>query len=41
MNKAWLIRTGLAIVGLALLGLIGWGWYQGGLAVLQLGVGIC
>ncbi|WP_417662563.1 hypothetical protein [Pseudomonas sp.] len=41
MNKPWLIRAGLAIAGLLLLGLIWWGWHQGGLAVLQLGVGIC
>ncbi len=41
MNKPWLIRTCLAIAGLLLLALIGWGWLQGGLAVLQLGVGIC
>ncbi|WP_339487112.1 hypothetical protein [Pseudomonas sp. EL_65y_Pfl2_R95] len=41
MNRVWLIRSSLAIAGLLLLGLIWWGWRQGGLAVLQLGVGVC
>lgn len=41
MNKLWLTRVCLAVAGLLLLSMIWWGWHQGGLAVLQLGVGIC
>ncbi|WP_282598319.1 hypothetical protein [Pseudomonas chlororaphis] len=38
-------RTGLRWVGLAvvvtLLALAWWGWHQGGLALMQLGMGVC
>ncbi|WP_274611292.1 hypothetical protein [Pseudomonas lalucatii] len=33
--------VGLALAGAAVLALSWWGWQQGGLALLQLGVGIC
>ena len=38
--RLWL-GGGLALLGGGLLALIWWGWHQGGLAFLQLGVGIC
>jgi hypothetical protein len=28
-------------VGVLLLGLVWWGWHQGGLALMQLGMGAC
>lgn len=41
MNRKVLIPVGL-LSGLGLLlALAWWGWRQGGLALLQLGVGIC
>ena len=39
-TKAWL-GAGLLLAGAAVLALIVWGWRQGGLAVLQLGLGAC
>ncbi|WPC07223.1 hypothetical protein SBP02_13265 [Pseudomonas benzenivorans] len=33
--------AGLVLAGAALLALSWWGWQQGGLDLLQLGVGIC
>nr|WP_281246028.1 hypothetical protein [Pseudomonas benzenivorans] len=38
-TKAWL-GAGL-LAGAVVLALIVWGWRQGGLAVLQLGLGAC
>ncbi|WP_349616791.1 hypothetical protein [Azotobacter salinestris] len=39
--SGWLIRLGaVALLGL-LLALAWWGWRQGGLALLQLGMGVC
>ncbi len=36
------LTFGIVIVGFVLLlALVWWGWRQGGLALLQLGVGIC
>lgn len=29
------------VAGLALLGLVWWGWQRGGLALMQLGMGSC
>jgi len=36
--RVWLIGLGLAIL---LLGLAWWGWQRGGLALMQLGMGVC
>ena len=33
--------AGLALVGALLLALAWWGWSRGGLALLQLGMGLC
>lgn len=39
--SGWLLRLGgAALLGL-LLALAWWGWRQGGLALLQLGLGVC
>ena len=35
------LRGLLALAGLLLLALIWWGWHQGGLALMQLGMGVC
>ncbi|AZD37421.1 hypothetical protein C4K22_4696 [Pseudomonas chlororaphis subsp. aurantiaca] len=40
MNRAGLRRVGLA-VAVSLLALAWWGWHQGGLALMQLGMGVC
>ncbi|WP_258189412.1 hypothetical protein [Stutzerimonas stutzeri] len=40
MNRGWLWLAGIAVVAL-LLAAAWWGWQHGGLALLQLGVGIC
>ncbi|WP_397457360.1 hypothetical protein [Pseudomonas versuta] len=40
MSPAWLWWVGLG-VGLLLLTLAWWGWHQGGLALMQLGMGAC
>jgi hypothetical protein len=39
-RRHWLDAS-LFLAGLLLLALIGWGWRLGGLAVLQLGMGLC
>lgn len=39
MNRGALAGAGL--LGLALLALACWGWSQGGLALLQLGMSLC
>lgn len=36
--RLWCLGLGLAIV---LLGLAWWGWQRGGLALMQLGMGVC
>ena len=41
MSTRYWLGGALTLVGAALLALIWWGWQQGGLAFLQLGVGIC
>jgi hypothetical protein len=38
--RLWL-SAGLALAGTGLLALVWWGWQQGGLAFLQLGLGAC
>ncbi|HGM5580176.1 TPA: hypothetical protein ACKP22_001853 [Pseudomonas putida] len=40
MNRAWL-RGLLAAATLLVLALAWWGWHQGGLALMQLGMGVC
>lgn len=40
MNSRWLL-AGVTIVAVIVLALAWWGWRQGGLALLQLGLGIC
>lgn len=40
MRIGWLWASGTALA-VSLLALVWWGWQQGGLALLQLGVGIC
>ncbi|WP_254924892.1 hypothetical protein [Pseudomonas fragi] len=40
MNSTW-IRLGTISVGALLLALAWWGWHQGGLALMQLGLGAC
>ena len=35
------LRGLLALAGLLLLALIWWGWHEGGLALMQLGMGVC
>ncbi|MFV3315395.1 MULTISPECIES: hypothetical protein [Pseudomonas] len=40
MNRSWL--RGLLVAGaLLVLALAWWGWHQGGLALMQLGMGVC
>lgn len=39
MNR-YLIR-GLLAVALLLLALVWWGWHQGGMALMQLGMSVC
>lgn len=41
MSRKALLLTGLTLGLGLLLALAWWGWRQGGLALLQLGVGIC
>ncbi len=41
MSRRLCLGAGLAVLGGALLALIWWGWQQGGLALLQLGLGSC
>lgn len=40
MKSTWL-RVGAVGAALALLALVWWGWHQGGLALMQLGMGAC
>ncbi|WP_255261977.1 MULTISPECIES: hypothetical protein [unclassified Pseudomonas] len=40
MNGYWPRMLAIA-VGAALLALVWWGWHQGGLALMQLGLGAC
>ena len=40
MNTAWM-WLGAASAGALLLALVWWGWHQGGLAMMQLGMGAC
>ncbi|MFI8337958.1 hypothetical protein SAMN04490203_1244 [Pseudomonas taetrolens] len=40
MNTTW-AWLGAASGGLLLLALAWWGWHQGGLALMQLGMGTC
>ncbi|MDD2046380.1 hypothetical protein [Pseudomonas putida] len=35
------LRGLLALLALLLLALIWWGWHEGGLALMQLGMGVC
>ena len=41
MSRRVLLFAGLALGFGLLLALAWWGWRQGGLALLQLGIGIC
>ncbi|WAC44338.1 hypothetical protein OU997_19225 [Pseudomonas sp. SL4(2022)] len=41
MNAEYGWNTALAMGGMLTLGLAWWGWLQGGLAFLQLGLGVC
>ncbi|WP_282411202.1 hypothetical protein [Pseudomonas sp. PS02303] len=40
MNRLWPLVAVVA-VGALLLALAWWGWHQGGLALMQLGMGAC
>lgn len=40
MNR-YLARALLALAASALLALVWWGWHQGGMALMQLGMGVC
>ncbi|MFK0090101.1 hypothetical protein ACIQUS_22740 [Pseudomonas sp. NPDC090755] len=40
MNRLAL-RGLLALAALLLLALVWWGWHEGGLALMQLGMGVC
>ncbi|MBK4988395.1 hypothetical protein [Pseudomonas sp. S36] len=40
MNRS-VARVGLVIVALVALALVWWGWHQGGMALMQLGMGVC
>ncbi|MFJ2466387.1 MULTISPECIES: hypothetical protein [Pseudomonas] len=40
MSRLW-SRIALTALGVALLALVWWGWHQGGLALMQLGMSIC
>ncbi|WP_269082904.1 MULTISPECIES: hypothetical protein [Pseudomonas] len=40
MSRIW-PRVALAAAGALLLALVWWGWHQGGLALMQLGMGVC
>ncbi|QHB26615.1 hypothetical protein TCK1_1269 [Pseudomonas monteilii] len=39
--NGYLARGLLALAALALLALVWWGWHQGGMALMQLGMGVC
>lgn len=40
MNSTW-VRLGAISASALLLALAWWGWHQGGLALMQLGMGAC
>ena len=40
MNR-YLVRGLLAIAVLLVLALVWWGWHQGGMAMMQLGMSVC
>ncbi|WP_277761267.1 hypothetical protein [Pseudomonas sp. A34-9] len=40
MSRLW-PRIVIIALGAALLALVWWGWHQGGLALMQLGMSIC
>lgn len=40
MNRG-LARMALALAALVVLALVWWGWHEGGLALMQLGMGVC
>jgi len=40
MSRLW-PRIAVTAVGVLLLALSWWGWHQGGLALMQLGMGTC
>ncbi|TDV50615.1 hypothetical protein EDF87_103252 [Pseudomonas helmanticensis] len=40
MSRFW-PRLVIAALGVAVLALVWWGWHQGGLALMQLGMSIC
>lgn len=40
MNRL-VLRAGLVLAAILLLGLVWWGWHEGGLALMQLGMGVC
>ncbi|KVV09481.1 MULTISPECIES: hypothetical protein [Pseudomonas] len=40
MSSTWLWLSGVS-VGFALLAWAWWGWHQGALALMQLGMGVC
>lgn len=40
MSSTWLWLSGVTI-GFGLLAGVWWGWHQGGLALMQLGMGVC
>ncbi|MES2871847.1 MAG: hypothetical protein V4749_19995 [Pseudomonadota bacterium] len=40
MNSIW-VRLGAVGAGFLLVALAWWGWHQGGLALMQLGMGTC
>lgn len=41
MSRQWGVWIAGGILAVLLVGLAWWGWRQGGLALLQLGMGIC
>nr|WP_314478111.1 hypothetical protein [uncultured Pseudomonas sp.] len=40
MNRG-LARMALALAALVVLALVWWGWHEGGLTLMQLGMGVC
>ncbi|WP_256215539.1 MULTISPECIES: hypothetical protein [unclassified Pseudomonas] len=40
MNRYWACGL-LAGAGVLLLALVWWGWHRGGMALMQLGMGVC
>lgn len=39
--RIFCVCLGALVIGCVLLALAWWGWHQGGLAVMQLGLGAC